>query len=135
MHQLKKVKLHLHSIFPSIQFYGCMARGGHGHPKISPGPAMPYPSMPCGRTTSETALQRGLPVGRWPAAFFYPSGHPGPYVYTINSKALLVCFSSADIHTASILYICFVYTSPLHRNCAKHISRQVIPSSFIIGVL
>jgi hypothetical protein len=26
-----------------------MARGGHGLPKVSPGPAMPYPSMPCGR--------------------------------------------------------------------------------------
>jgi hypothetical protein len=25
-----------------------MARGGHGLPKESPGPAMPYPSAPCG---------------------------------------------------------------------------------------
>jgi hypothetical protein len=26
-----------------------MARGGHGLPKVSPGPAMPYPSTPCGQ--------------------------------------------------------------------------------------
>jgi hypothetical protein len=31
-----------------------MARGGHGLPKVSPGPAMPYPSTPCGWSTTET---------------------------------------------------------------------------------
>jgi hypothetical protein len=36
--------------------HGRMARGGHGLPKVSPGPAMPYPSTPCGRVTRETAL-------------------------------------------------------------------------------
>jgi hypothetical protein len=30
---------------------GRIASGGHGLPKVSPGPAMPYPSMPCGRAT------------------------------------------------------------------------------------
>jgi hypothetical protein len=34
---------------------GRLARGGHGLPKVSPGPAMTYPSIPCG-TTPETAL-------------------------------------------------------------------------------
>ena len=34
-----------------------MARGGHGLPKVSPGPAMPDPSTPCGRATPETALR------------------------------------------------------------------------------
>jgi hypothetical protein len=33
-----------------------MARGGHGIPKVSPGPAMPDPSTPCGRATAEMAL-------------------------------------------------------------------------------
>jgi hypothetical protein len=33
-----------------------MARGIHGLPKVSPGPAMPNPPMPCGRATPETAL-------------------------------------------------------------------------------
>jgi hypothetical protein len=28
-----------------------MARGGHGLPKVSPGPAMPDPFTPCGRAT------------------------------------------------------------------------------------
>jgi hypothetical protein len=32
-----------------------MARGGHGLPKVLSGPAMPEPSMPCGRATPETA--------------------------------------------------------------------------------
>jgi hypothetical protein len=37
----------------------CMVRGGHGLPKVSPGPAMPYPSMPCRWATPETACFRG----------------------------------------------------------------------------
>jgi hypothetical protein len=36
--------------------HGCMARGGRGLPKVSVGPAMPDPSTPCRRATSETAL-------------------------------------------------------------------------------
>jgi hypothetical protein len=35
--------------------HGLMAEGGHGLPKVSPGPAMPDPSKPCGRATPETA--------------------------------------------------------------------------------
>jgi hypothetical protein len=34
----------------------CMARDGHGLPKVSHRPAMPYPFMPCGRATPEVAL-------------------------------------------------------------------------------
>jgi hypothetical protein len=34
-----------------------MARGGHGLPKGSLGPAMSYPSTSCGRVTPETASQ------------------------------------------------------------------------------
>jgi len=34
-----------------------MARGGHGHPKVSPMPAMPYSSMPCVWATPEMAIQ------------------------------------------------------------------------------
>jgi hypothetical protein len=45
--------------------HGRMARGRHGLPKDSPGPAMPDPSMPCGRTTLEIALR---PFLGWPAA-------------------------------------------------------------------
>jgi hypothetical protein len=52
-----------------------MARGGHGLPKLSLGPTMPYPSMPCGRATPETALQP------FQVAVFYPLGHPTPYAY------------------------------------------------------
>jgi hypothetical protein len=36
--------------------HGRMARGGLGLPKDSSGPAMPYPSMPCGRANPETAI-------------------------------------------------------------------------------
>jgi hypothetical protein len=31
----------------SVETCGHMARGGHGLPKVSPGPAMLYPSKPC----------------------------------------------------------------------------------------
>jgi hypothetical protein len=41
-----------------------MERGGHGLPKVSLGPAMPDPSMPCWRATPETALR---PFQGWPA--------------------------------------------------------------------
>jgi hypothetical protein len=36
--------------------HGRMVRGGYGLPKSSLGPAMHFPSTPCGRTTPETAL-------------------------------------------------------------------------------
>jgi hypothetical protein len=45
-----------------------MAWGGHGLPKVSPGPAIPYPSTPCGQTTPKTSLQ--LPQG-WPVHIIY----------------------------------------------------------------
>jgi hypothetical protein len=41
-----------------------MARGIHGVPKVSPGPAMLDPSTPCERATPETALRLFL---GWPA--------------------------------------------------------------------
>jgi hypothetical protein len=40
-----------------------MARGGHGLPKVTPGPSMPYPFTPCGWATPKTALQLFL---GWP---------------------------------------------------------------------
>jgi hypothetical protein len=63
--------------------HGCMARGDHGLPKVSPGPAMPDRSMPCGWATPETApgpygCFRDGPQSR-PAAVFYPLGHLTPY--------------------------------------------------------
>jgi hypothetical protein len=44
--------------------HGSMAKSGHERPKVSLGPAMPIPSMPCERATPETALQ---PFQGWPA--------------------------------------------------------------------
>jgi hypothetical protein len=32
----------------TVLVHGRMARGGHELPKVSPGPTMPYPSMPYG---------------------------------------------------------------------------------------
>jgi hypothetical protein len=43
--------------------HGRMGRGGHGLPKVLPGPAMPDPSTPCGRATPKTAL---WPFQGWP---------------------------------------------------------------------
>jgi hypothetical protein len=47
-----------------------MRRGGPRLPKVSPRPAMPYPSTPCGQATPKTAFSsfRG-----WPAASPRPS--------------------------------------------------------------
>jgi hypothetical protein len=50
-----------------------IGRGGHGLPKVSTGPAIPYLSMPCGRSAPETALWpiQGRPADRegglWPS--------------------------------------------------------------------
>jgi hypothetical protein len=69
-----------------------MTWGGHGLPKVSLGPAMPYPSTSCGRETPEKAL---WPFQGWAgqhAAVFYPLGHPTPYgvrlcIYTLTFQA------------------------------------------------
>jgi hypothetical protein len=37
--------------------HGLMVRGGHGLCKVSPWPAMPYPSTPCEHATPETAVR------------------------------------------------------------------------------
>jgi hypothetical protein len=37
-----------HGVVVVCEAHGRMARGGHGLPKVSPRPAMPYPSTPCG---------------------------------------------------------------------------------------
>jgi hypothetical protein len=52
-----------------------VARGIHGLPKVSPGPVMPDPPMPCGRATPGVACPQGGP----PAAVFNPLGYPTPY--------------------------------------------------------
>jgi hypothetical protein len=57
-------------------------------PKVSPGPAMPDPSIPSGRATPEMALlpirvarpQAGRPVG-----ILYPFEDPTPYAYVAPS--------------------------------------------------
>jgi hypothetical protein len=68
--------------------HGRIARGGHGFPKVSLGPAMPYPSTLCRQATPETTLQ---PFQGWPAAIFYPLGHPTPYAYAIDSETPRRC--------------------------------------------
>jgi hypothetical protein len=47
-----------------------MARGGHGFPTVLLGPAMPYPSTPYGRATTE------IHYGRFRTL---DPGHPTPY--------------------------------------------------------
>jgi hypothetical protein len=64
------------------------ARGGHGLPIVSPGPAMPYPSLSCRQVTTETAFP-GVACPQWgagglPAAIFYPFGSPTPYAYDLD---------------------------------------------------
>jgi hypothetical protein len=39
----------------AVGSHGRMARGGHGLPKVSPGLARPYLSMPCGQAIPVTA--------------------------------------------------------------------------------
>jgi hypothetical protein len=64
-----------------------MTRGGYGLPKVSPGCAMPYLSMPCGRAILEPAVS-GVARSQsgQPAAIFYPLGHDTPYAYVPSPK-------------------------------------------------
>jgi hypothetical protein len=39
-----------------------MSRGGHGLPKVSPGPVMPYPSRSCGGATPYNRFRGGSPT-------------------------------------------------------------------------
>jgi hypothetical protein len=61
--------------------HGRMARGDPGLPKISPRPAMLYPSTPSGRATTETALWHFI---------IYPLGHPMQYD-AIEPHGILPC--------------------------------------------
>jgi hypothetical protein len=54
--------------FCFTRFHGRMARGIHGLPKLSLGPAIPNPSTPGGRAACA-------------ATVFYPFGHPTLYAY------------------------------------------------------
>jgi hypothetical protein len=49
---------------PSLFYHRRMTRGGHGLPKVSPRPAMPYTFTLCGQATPEMTLR---PFERWPA--------------------------------------------------------------------
>jgi hypothetical protein len=56
-----------------------MGRDGHGLPKVSPGPAMPNPSTPCGWTTPKAVSGVDRLQGERPAAVLYPNGDPTPH--------------------------------------------------------
>jgi hypothetical protein len=71
-HQSPEVKNRI-----SASCHGRMTRSGHGFPKVSPGPAMPYPSTPCRRATFEATL--------W---LFHPFGHPTPYAYAFCNRKI-----------------------------------------------
>jgi hypothetical protein len=57
------VVLFLRAMVP-VFFRGCVARGGHGPPKVSRGPAIPCPSTPCGRVTPQNGF---VAVSGWTA--------------------------------------------------------------------
>jgi hypothetical protein len=62
--------------FGARLFQARMATGIHGLPKVSPRPAMPDPSTPCGRATPKAALRLflgGVPAGRAACGRLLPS--------------------------------------------------------------
>jgi hypothetical protein len=73
-----------------------MARGGQELPKVSSGPAMPYPLTPCRRATPETASWVAHPQSGRPAVVFYPFGHPMLYAYGAARAAMSAAFVSCD---------------------------------------
>jgi hypothetical protein len=91
-----------------------MATVGDGLSKVSLGPAMPYPSMPCGRATPETALQ--LVQGR-SAAVFYPFGHPTPNAHAMKD----------EIKKEEEFMITPSDEGPSKKKLASHISKSKLP--------
>jgi hypothetical protein len=71
--------------------HGRMARGGHGLPKVSLGPArhaLHFYALCSGLLCNGLMAVSGVAhlQGRRPAAVFYPFGHPTPYAYDLKSN-------------------------------------------------
>jgi hypothetical protein len=62
--QTQSDRIVVRSCITTVFHQARMAKGIHGLPKVSPGPAMLDPSTPCGRPTPEMAL---MPFRGWPA--------------------------------------------------------------------
>jgi hypothetical protein len=89
------------AILSLIQIQARTGRGIHGLPKVSPGPAMPNPYTPCGRTTPETALRpfRGWPAHR--AGGLRPSSSPldtPSRIWAYSDHSGLLQFIQDDFH-------------------------------------
>jgi hypothetical protein len=95
----------LSTVHKVIRYHGRMEMDGHGLPKVSPGLALPYPSMPCGRTTPEVALRlfQGWPTHR--ASGLQPSSIPlntprcMPMAMTQQRNELQLVAKAFPIHT------------------------------------
>jgi hypothetical protein len=116
-----------------------MASGGHGLPKVSPLPAMLYPSMPCRQATPETALS---PLQEWPArraGSLWPSFIPldTPRRTPMKSHVIMRKMSTPCIYVTNLMRIewkmmpqwsktCIFslvlsfYATPRDRRCAKY---------------
>jgi hypothetical protein len=82
-------------VFLQSDCYGHMTRGGHELPKVSPGPTMPNPftsmsgpplKQPYGRFRDDLLAGVVCLQGGWPAAIFYPLGHPMQYAYALRKR-------------------------------------------------
>jgi hypothetical protein len=74
-----------------------MAKGIHGLPKVSPGPALSNPSTPCGRATPKTALWPFLGWSACRAGSLRPSSTP----LDTPRRTDLVRSSTSPSHTRS----------------------------------
>jgi hypothetical protein len=70
--------------------HGCMARGGLGLPKVSPGPfqVLTFYTMGAGYPWNSLMAISGVSnlQGGWPAAALHPFSHPTPYAYALMRK-------------------------------------------------
>jgi hypothetical protein len=60
-----------------------MARGGHGLPKVSLGPALPYPPTPSGQATPKQGWPPHRVGNRWPSSSLLYTAHRTPMSSTI----------------------------------------------------
>jgi hypothetical protein len=100
-----------------------MTRGGHGLPKVSFGPAMPYPSTPCGRVTSEAALRlfQGWPAhkvdGLQPSSTSLDTPHCTP-MHVMIKDGIILLFSLTT-------YLTFIHGKPEGNGAWRGVSKGV----------
>jgi hypothetical protein len=102
--------------FAKSEKYGRMARGGHGDPRVSLRPAMPYPTTPTPKTALKAVSVVACPQAGRPVAVFYPLEHPTPCASGVYCSALSVRPSKSNQLSLEDSFTCLHFTHTKKRH-------------------